>query len=74
MLPDRIVIEEQGRPQPRSVPVPSGIDLQDYLLIGGIVTGEGACAVIWWPSALILACMFCFTFAWLIERSKKAKS
>jgi hypothetical protein len=70
MLPDRIVIEEQGRPVPQPRPVPSAVDLQDYLLMGGIVTGEGACIAIWWPAALILAALFCFTFAWLIERSK----
>ena len=73
-MPERIVIEEQGCPKPTLMQVPAGIDLQDCLLVLGIASGETACAVIWWPSSLILACLFCFTFAWLIERAKKAKS
>jgi hypothetical protein len=48
------------------------IDLQDCLLALGIVAGETAAAVIWLPAALILAMLFCFGFAYLIEKSKTA--
>jgi hypothetical protein len=47
------------------------LDLQDWLIISGVFSGEGAAAVIWWPAALILACLFSFGFAYLIEKSKK---
>lgn len=46
-------------------------DLQDTLLLAGIVFAELAAWVIWWPSSLLLAAVFCFGFAYLIERAKK---
>lgn len=57
------------------------IDLQDCLIVAGIVSGEAAAIAIWWPAALILACLFSFGFAFLIalgkaeiaRREKKAK-
>ena len=68
----RIIIEEVGKPAlPPPPPPPSGLDLQDGLILGGIAAGETAALVIWWPAALILACLFCFGFAWLIELEKK---
>jgi hypothetical protein len=68
-----IIIEEQGRPQPAPPRVESRMDLQDYLLIAGVVFAEAAALVIWWPAALILAAMLCFGFALLIEKSKSRK-
>ena len=66
----RITIEELGKP-PREAPrAESRVDLQDTLVLSGILCGEAAAAVIWWPSALVLAALFCFAFAYLIERSK----
>lgn len=49
------------------------LDLQDCLLISGILQLEGAAVVIWWPSALVLGGLFCLAFAFLIEigRTKK---
>jgi hypothetical protein len=67
-----IVIEEQGRPAP-AVQAPESWDLQDGLLIAGIVFAESGALVIWWPSALILAALFCFGFAYLLARGSKAK-
>lgn len=68
----RIIIEEVGRPlPPPPPPAPSPYDLQDGLVLAGIVFGEIAAIVIWWPAALILACLFSFGFAWLIELEKK---
>lgn len=46
------------------------IDLQDCLVALGIVAGETAAALIWWPAALVLAMLFAFGFAYLIEKSK----
>ena len=72
MSEGRIVIEEQGRPAP-PVKAPESWDLQDGLLIAGIVFAEAAALVIWWPSALILAALFCFGFAYLLAHGSKAK-
>ncbi len=47
------------------------VDLQDYLIVAGMFSGETAAAVIWWPASIILAAVFCFGFAYLIERAKK---
>lgn len=69
-----IIIDEVGKPLIPKAPKPSGFDLQDGLVIAGIVTGEAAALVIWWPAALILACLLSFGFAYLIERSKKQKN
>ena len=67
----RIIIEENGKPVPVKKPEkPSEVDLQDRLLVAGILLGEVAALVIWWPSALILGCLFCFGFAYLIEQAK----
>lgn len=68
----RIVIEEEGgKPEPsRDDPAAPALDLQDALILTGVACGELAAAVIWWPSALILAFVFCFVFAYLIERAK----
>jgi hypothetical protein len=61
-----------GRP-PETAPADPPFDLQDALLAAGIAFAEIACLLIWWPSALILAAVFCLGFALLIERSKKKK-
>lgn len=69
----RIIIEgENLGTAPPSAPEKTGgvirqMDLQDWLLIGGVVFLEGAAWIIWHPAALILAGCFCFGFAWLIE-------
>jgi len=68
----QIVIEEQGRPA-LAVKAPESWDLQDGLLIGGILFGEAAAVVIWWPASLILASLFCFGFAYLLARGSKTK-
>jgi len=49
------------------------LDLQDWLLMGGVGFLEASALVIWWPSALILAGLFCFSFVLLIERNRGAK-
>ena len=67
-----LIIEEQGRPVP-AVQAPESLDLQDVLLIAGIAFAESGALVIWWPSALILAALFCFGFAYLLARGSKAK-
>jgi hypothetical protein len=67
-----LVIEEQGRPAP-AVQALESWDLQDGLLIAGMVFAESGALVIWWPSALILAALFCFGFAYLLARGSKAK-
>jgi hypothetical protein len=70
----RIIIDEDAPAQTGSVPAPAepkNLDLQDWLLIGGICFSEGAAVVIWWPASLVLASVWCLLFAWLIERSKK---
>lgn len=46
------------------------VDLQDCLVAIGIVAGETAAYLIWLPAALILAMLFAFGFAFLIEKSK----
>lgn len=50
--------------------VESSLDLQDWLLIGGIASSLAGCVVIWWPAALILASVYCFAGVYMIERSK----
>lgn len=66
-----VVIVEHGNPAPVAPPSPdASFDIQDWLIGIGITSGECAAVAIWWPSALILAMVFCFGFAWLIERSK----
>lgn len=49
----------------------SKLDLQDWLLFGGVAFSEGFLAVVWWPSALALAAAWCIVFVILIERSKR---
>ena len=67
-MPERIRIVEEGRPAaPPAPPVPSRVDLQDILIVTGILSGEAAAIVIWWPAALILLCLFSFGFAYLIQ-------
>lgn len=51
-----------------------GVDLQDCLILSGVVSGEAAAFIIWRPAALLLACALSFGFAFLIQRSKKVKS
>lgn len=68
-----IRIDEQGKAAKAPRQGESGIDLQDCLLLAGIISGEAAAIVIWWPSSLILAALFAFGFAYLIEKAKKAK-
>ena len=50
------------------------LDLQDCLLVGGVGFLEASALVIWWPSALILAGVFCFSFVLLIERERTTNS
>lgn len=71
MTERKIIIEEVGKPTAPPEPKPSRYDLQDYLVMTGIVSGEVAAVVIWWPAAFILASLFSFGFAYLIERSNK---
>jgi len=68
--PRRIVIEEQGRSLPPPAPRQKW-DLQDALLILGVLLLEAAAAAIWWPAALILGGLLSLGFAWLIEKSKR---
>ena len=77
MTDRRIIIEELGKPALVSGggafaggANSSRFDLQDALLAGGIALGEVAAWVIWWPAALILGCLFCFGFAYMIEIAK----
>jgi hypothetical protein len=69
----RVFIEDETNPELRGQRAAATddrprVDLQDFLLIGGIGFLEVSAWVIWWPSALILAGLFCFGFAYLIER------
>lgn len=68
----RIIIEDAAS-APEAAPGPEvkapAVDLQDCLLIAGVVFFEAAALVIWWPSALILAGIFCFVFVALIQRT-----
>lgn len=75
MTERKIIIEEVGKPPVAEIPQPNGWDLQDGLICLGITCGEAAAWVIWWPAALILAAVFAFVFAYLIEisRSKAEK-
>lgn len=67
----RIIIEDVTKPEGILVPAePSGMDLQDGLLIAGVAFSEIAAIVIWWPSALILASLWCLGFAYMIERTE----
>lgn len=72
MTPRRIVIEEHGS-QSAPAPKPSDprFDLQDALLLGGVLLLETAAFVIWWPAALILGGLFSLGFALLIEKAKR---
>jgi hypothetical protein len=68
----RITITEEGRSgtmPSKKPPVSPRIDLQDVLIVTGIISGEIAALVIWWPAALILLCCLSFAFAWLIQRA-----
>lgn len=69
----RIIIEDAGGgPDTPPAAADNGavFDLQDTLLLGGLVFSELGAAVIWWPAALLLAAIYCFGFAWMIERAK----
>ena len=63
-------IEDATKPRGVLVAAVKQFDLQDALLLAGIVFWEIAAAVIWWPSALVLAGAFCLGFAILIEKTK----
>lgn len=67
-----IRIEELGKASPVASTGErrSGFDLQDALLINGVLCGEIAAAIIWWPAAFILASLFSLGFAYLIEKSR----
>lgn len=74
-MQDRLNIQELGRPAAALQSAPSqDIDLQDVLLFAGIISAETAGIVIWWPSAFILAAIFCFGFAYMIERTKRGSA
>lgn len=69
-MPRTITIrEEAGFSHPEEAGEPH-LDLQDGMVLVGIVCGEAAALVIWWPAALILASLLGFGFAYLIERVK----
>lgn len=70
MNEQKIIIQEVGRPELPKPKLNLKLDLQDYLLIAGVLSGEAACYLIWRPAALILCFVLCFTFAYLIEKSK----
>lgn len=69
----RIIIDDEIAKPDLVVTVDTSLDLQDWLLIGGAAAAEAAALAIWWPSALIVAAVFCLGFAYLIERDKKHK-
>lgn len=69
----RIVIEEHGSPAAPAPKASPRFDLQDALLILGVILLEIAAAVIWWPASLILGGILSLGFALLIERSKNLK-
>jgi len=76
MKPKGPVIVEESLKQRKPVASESvSLDLQDYLVITGVMAGESAAVCIWWPAALILACLFSFGFAYMIEiaKAKEAK-
>ncbi len=59
--------------KPQGVLVPAEtkrLDLQDALLVVGFLGLESGVAAIYWPAALILGGVICFSFAYLIERAK----
>lgn len=70
-----IIIREEGASPPStdasSPPAPFG--LEDGLLTAGVLFAEVAAVVIWWPSALILAAVFCFLAVFFIVRMKSAE-
>jgi hypothetical protein len=45
-----------------------GLDLQDCLLIIGVLLLVAGTGAIYWPAGLILAGLLCLLFAFLIER------
>lgn len=73
MSPERkIRIVEEGKlasPKPIARPA-ARFDVQDATLLVGVVAGEAAALVIWWPTALVLLSLFGFGFTYLIERSR----
>jgi hypothetical protein len=48
-------------------------DLQDSLLLTGVLSLETGVAAIYWPAALILLGLLCLGGVLLIERARKAK-
>ncbi|HXI92977.1 MAG TPA: hypothetical protein VNO24_23475 [Blastocatellia bacterium] len=72
----RLIVIKEDAPEKPPVLTSSesqSFDLQDGLLIAGILSLEAAAIVIWWPSALILAGLFALGFVFLMERAKKKK-
>ena len=49
------------------------LDLQDGLLVFGVIFLEWGTWLIWKPAALLLAGVLCLFFAWLIERDRARK-
>lgn len=49
------------------------MDLQDGLLVCGVVFLEWGTWLIWKPAAFLLAGVLCLSFAWLIERDRARK-
>lgn len=74
MIPEHIIIEEQGRPKPTLVRAPNERIDSDWLIVAGIAFCEAGSAVIWWPSSLVLAGLFCFGYWLLLQRSKKVQA
>jgi hypothetical protein len=71
----RVVIEDSdtaGRARLSESRLPQRFDLQDTLLLAGVILAESFALVVWWPSALALGAFFCLGFAAMIERAKGA--
>jgi hypothetical protein len=71
----RIVIEDAtpGAAEPTAEPscAERWLDLQDWLLIGGVASSLAAGAILWWPADLILIAVYCFAGVFMIEKSKR---
>jgi hypothetical protein len=69
MSEQKIVIQELGKPAEPGPKVDLGLDLQDVLILIGVASGEVAAFIVWPPASLILLCLFCFGFLYLIEKA-----
>jgi hypothetical protein len=63
----RIITETVGPVKPKPE---EKLDLQDALVISGIVLAEACVALFSWKLAIGLGAVLCFVFAFLIQRTK----